>query len=50
MKFVAFRMLPFVAETQDTSTMYTEEIMNYSKLCLEKLKLSLYVLVLNQTV
>lgn len=41
MKFIAFKMLPFVAKTQDTSIMYTEEIINHSKLCLEKLKLGL---------
>lgn len=41
MKFIAFQMLPFVAKTQDTSIMYTEEIINHSKLRLEKLKLGL---------
>lgn len=40
MKFVAFQRF-FVAKTQDSNTMYTEEIINHSKLCLEKLKLGL---------
>lgn len=42
MKLFAFQMFPFLAKTQDTSTMYTEKIINHSKLYLEKLKLELF--------